>query len=60
MNFCLTVHPLLEISSKKYQANVTNPFELVVQVHEVTCKSDVICRKPQKTEHTLYVKQEAK
>lgn len=60
MNFCSTAHPLVEVSSKKCRANVANPFELVVQVHEVTCKSDVICRKPLITEHMLYVKQEAK
>lgn len=60
MNFCATAHPLAEGSSKKCRANVTDTFELVLQVHEVTCKSDVICRKPLITEHVLYVKQEAK
>lgn len=60
MNFCSTAHTLVEVSSKKCWANVANPFEWVVQVHEVTCKSDVICGKPLITEHMLYVKQGAK
>lgn len=57
---CSTVHPSVEISSKKCRANVANPFELAVQVHEVICSSEVIHRKPLTTEHVLHVKPEAK